>query len=1025
MTSLLRRRRLLTTSVLTSLALLGIADGSIAQTTPASPPPSAPPSPASAGSSQSGSPDTLQGVVVVGSRIKRNDFNSPSPIQVITAEQSTLAGLADTTTILQQASTAANANQINNFYTGFVTNGGPGVNTLDLRGLGPDRTLILLDGRRLGPAGTRGAVAAVDLNTIPSSIIDHVDILKDGASSIYGSDAVAGVVNIVTKKNTDGGEAHAYIKPTQYGGGNEYQADIAYSKSFNKGYFSVSGSIYEQQALYARQRKELNCVQDIATDPMTGNRLDLYDPSTKSYKCNNSAFINSFLDPFVTGANWVPSASAVAGGGLSGLDLNGLKSVGNTYGLDGSVGTPFGGPANAPFDIAASRASLAQSPNYSPLLGNNTAVSPVRRYTFFGTGGYEIDSHNQFYVQVLFNRRESSQVVYGQFFPILDPGNAFNIFNPSNANFTGIATAPYAISLYPIASDQRVDYGRIVAGFKGDVPALGSLKNWTYDIYAQYSRSDGTYGGDFIYNDRVNATAGSSNAAGCDPSAIAIGGGGKTLAQMEGANALCTPVNYSAAIFNNGQFTAAEQAYLFGYERGETIYDHAYLEGSVTGDLFTLPAGAVSAALGFHIRREDISDVPGANAQANNYWGLTSSGITRGADTVKEGFGEVRIPVVKNLPYIDSFEADLSGRYSSYNISGDAGTYKVGLDWKSTSWISFRASQGTSFRAPALFEHYLAPTSGFAGQVGNDPCVEYGQNHVSPIVAANCAAAGVPSNYNGQGASITVLQGGGSNLKPETSLAKTAGIVFTPHWFDLNFKIAADYFTYEVHQQIALFGVQGILTACYASQSYPNNPFCSLFTRDPSNHNILVVDNNYVNVSQQREQGLDVTTRFSHALPYQVNFSSDGEFTWTFDTKTTLLGGQSSNYLGTPGYPTFNGNISFRFDRGPWTVNWFTVMVGETSNLKIASGSLNNYLNLGLAANIQYKTPFYLEHTVSIRRKFGDTVLEAGVRNVFNQPPPAISNPSYTLNSTVGNAALASQYDFYGRSFFIDLDRKF
>ena len=147
-----------------------------------------------------------QEIVITGSRIREPaNFTSPDPIQVITSEQSTARGLSDTSSILQQSTIAANATQINNNFSGFVVNGGAGVNTVSLRGLGADRTLVLVDGQRVGPAGVSGTVGSVDLNTIPATMLDHVDILKDGSSSIYGSDAVAGVVNIVTKKNFDGG----------------------------------------------------------------------------------------------------------------------------------------------------------------------------------------------------------------------------------------------------------------------------------------------------------------------------------------------------------------------------------------------------------------------------------------------------------------------------------------------------------------------------------------------------------------------------------------------------------------------------------------------------------------------------------------------------------------------------------------------------------------------------------------------------------------------------------------------------
>jgi iron complex outermembrane receptor protein len=217
---------------------------------------SQPGQPGAAPASSSGS-GSVGEVVVTGSRIKTTTFNSPDPLTVITAEQAELSGGVDTAQILQLSAVAANAQQINNYFTGFVTTGGPGANTLSLRGLGSDRTLFLIDGQRLGPAGVGGTVGPIDLNVIPESMIDRIEILKDGASSIYGSDAVAGVVNIITKTDQDGGQIHAFANPSQGGGGEIYQINGSWGKTFDKGYISVGFDYYRQDELKLSQRSWL------------------------------------------------------------------------------------------------------------------------------------------------------------------------------------------------------------------------------------------------------------------------------------------------------------------------------------------------------------------------------------------------------------------------------------------------------------------------------------------------------------------------------------------------------------------------------------------------------------------------------------------------------------------------------------------------------------------------------------------------------------------------------------------------
>jgi iron complex outermembrane receptor protein len=230
------RHALLRTTVISGLAALAFAPAAMAQ--------------------QGTDVDEL---VVTGSRIKSTEYTSSSPIQVITGESQTLQGLVDTSQVLQQSSLAAGSFQVNNQLTGYVTTGGPGVNTVNLRGLGANRNLVLLNGRRVGPAGTRGTVGPVDLNVIPQSAINRIEILKDGASSVYGSDAVAGVINIITNDKIDGGQVEAYGNMSPDGGGEIFRINGVWGKTFDRGYFNVSADYYEQKVLRRQDRPDTSC----------------------------------------------------------------------------------------------------------------------------------------------------------------------------------------------------------------------------------------------------------------------------------------------------------------------------------------------------------------------------------------------------------------------------------------------------------------------------------------------------------------------------------------------------------------------------------------------------------------------------------------------------------------------------------------------------------------------------------------------------------------------------------------------
>ena len=191
----------------------------------------------------------------------------------------------------------------------------------------------------------------------------------------------------------------------------------------------------------------------------------------------------------------------------------------------------------------------------------------------------------------------------------------------------------------------------------------------------------------------------------------------------------------------NGHFTPAEAAFLYTNGTGHTTYDHAYIDGSITGDLFKLPAGPLGAAFGFEVRDEALDDTPAPDFIASNVYNFSTTGITKGSETTEEMYGELQIPIIKNVPLIQSFDAsNLSARFSNTTSYGSTVTYKGTADWKVTDWLAFRGTYGTGFRAPALYELFLADQTSFAGQLGLDPCIEYGTSGVSRQIKTNCAS---------------------------------------------------------------------------------------------------------------------------------------------------------------------------------------------------------------------------------------------------------------------------------------------
>ena len=249
-------------------------------------------------------------ITVTGSRLRRDAFNSVSPVQLITREEVTAAGFSSATEALQSTGVTTGGAQINNAFGGFVTDGGPGANTLSLRGLGPERTLILINGRRVAPSGTRGAVGSADLNVLPNAMIDHIEILKDGASSIYGSDAIAGVVNIVTMSDVEGATFEAQYKSPLDGGGERGRVSVAGGWSGDRWSFGGSLEFFDRTEITLADRDWTRATSTLLRDPVTGASLDFIDPLTGQPKCypitgtgSNGVTINTIGTNTITAAN--------------------------------------------------------------------------------------------------------------------------------------------------------------------------------------------------------------------------------------------------------------------------------------------------------------------------------------------------------------------------------------------------------------------------------------------------------------------------------------------------------------------------------------------------------------------------------------------------------------------------------------------------------------------------------------------------------------------------------------------------
>ena len=977
--------------------------------------------------------DDVETVVVTGSRIRRDEFSSSAPVQVITGEQATLEGLVDTAELLQQSTIASGSFQLNNQLTGFVTEGGGNINSVSLRGLGAQRTLVLLNGRRVGPAGTRGQVQAVDLNVIPQSMIERVEILKDGASSIYGSDAIAGVINIITRTNLDGIEASAYINRSFDGGGDIQRYNIGWGTTFDRGYIQAGFDYYRQDALTRGEREDTACAADYLFSPYTGNRMDHLDQVTGQPQCYN-----------------IFAQALRANPGPGTMDLI-YMNPGYNYVNAGNNSTVAGMARQA---RAGYPATFTYYRGEHPFFDRATVLSPVDRYTFTANGGFDLTPNIELYGEFLYNRRQSEQDGVRQFFPTVATSIPGAQRPDTGTPFVGSTILPIIPSTSD--NDQVIDYYRGVVGLRGTFGNAGFLSSWDWDIYGQVARSEGEYHTDSYYADRVAAVTGMTVSGAVN--ALAAGNPcytGPAITNVSGYNCATLlgaqpgGIPWTSRRVLEGNFTQAERDFLIFQQDGSTTYDHRYIEGSMAGDLFELPAGMVGAAIGFQLRSEEIDDIPDPMAQAANLWGQTAAGRTTGSDTVREVFGEFEIPLIRGFTGIDELTLNLSGRYSDYDSYGSSDTYKVGLNWQITPAWRLRATTGTSFRAPALYELYLANQTSFLGQTAIDPCLQW-EDSSNPFIVANCSADGIPIDYTAAGtSSATIITGGGLGvLEPETAEARTFGVIWTPAFID--FSIAVDYFEIDVENEVRTFGAGNIVGSCYRSDTFPADPFCTLFQRNGSArppqttlptagpNAIQYVNNSYVNVASQTNRGIDLTVRYGHEFGFG-DLTIDGQFTWQLEDRTTLFGASlPEDTNGDTNEPDFTGQVNIRFDRGDWTAFWGIDLMAKASDTEDFGGDVfafsryadipGGVLSTNCATNtppnycVYYKqyTEFQAYHDFSLRYRMDDWTFQAGVQNVFDERPPAQSNGQFRI----GTAAL-NQYDMVGRRAFLQISRRF
>lgn len=1043
-------------------------------------------------SNAKGQPADTGSIVVTGSRIRRSNFNTPSPVTIVTREDTVLAGTASTAETLQSASITSGTSQISNAFLGFLSEGGQGANTVGLRGLGSQRTLVLLNGRRLAPAGVGSQLVAADLNVLPTAVVQRIEVLREGASSIYGSDAIAGVVNIISDTKMNGITVDAYVDDPlnlKNGAGRTLRGSITAGKTFDRGYIMGSFEYRKRNGVRFADNPDWRC--PTAGLYQNGKEVGQIDPDTGKLAC----------------FSFGPSTSFAGSGIASGYGLYGgfFPYYGNIYTL-GRVSFQ-NGDINSPISVN----TFSQRPvKRAATQLQSHVISPLKTYTAYLNGAYQLDGlgNAEIYGEALFTRRQSHQEsasqfsidtlqldpnieIYGgntyyggpitNYHPPAQPGapvppnyraspffpNSFVIFGPySNYALGGGINRfnPFIMPQQLAKASQRVDYLRANAGLRGDT----GIGDWRYDANFQVSRTRS------VERNRNATLTTASNVlmtalapAGTPSQYITTALPGQAQAGRSYTCAsnvtngtynggTCVPLNiFDPDILINGNLSPDLYNYLYVPQVQRTHFDQNTLEVDFDGTLLNLPAGPVKGAVGFDYRTDKILNTPPVDAQNGQLYNYSNEGITRGKDAVAEAYAEINVPLLREKPLAYDLEFSASGRYTHYKSYGGGFVYRLNGQYAPTSFLRFRGSLGTNFRAPNLYEQFVNNQTGFYGG-GVDPCDAFGDLDPTTNTYKNCLAELTPIldnpntpqnealNYVNASSVLANTSGGKKSLKAERARSYGFGAVLTVPRRIADFSFAVDYFHTVVKNEVSSLGTN-ILNFCYDSDpaEFASSVYCSYINgRNPTGTaypgTIVSFQNPYLNLARQVVSGIDFNVRYSTPL-VGGRFTTEVQATRMLHQQLESYAGSGLfEYNGTPGYPGFGagpkwtGSLDARYERGPVTFRWGIDYIGRSSAEGLVEPNMLYPNNGGNGIGGQpYQEDLvagaYVEHGVSIQYKFPIATFTIGVKNLFDRKPPRFSDSQDPFGQyfRIANYFGGGAYDYLGRSVWANVTATF
>ena len=843
---------------------------------------------------------TLDRIEVTGSRIRQVDAETSSPVLSIDRAQLEQTGLTSVGDVLFNI-TSSDGGALRNITTS--TNGSDGTQNISLRGLGATRTLVLVNGRRWVTQGD----STVDLNTIPISVVERIEVLKDGASAVYGSDAIAGVVNVITRTNFEGAEARAYLGQYSKGDGFQEAYDFTLGANTDKINAVLSLSYTDQDPVMAGDR-------EISSVPVFGGGDFESGGLYGSGSTLRGQFVRCATATTATSTGF-RTCTPVAGGPYT------LER-----GADGRQASDFRRFVSYTFDGSGS----SDRYNFAPV---NYLLQPIERFNVYGQGTLRLTDSVNANVMATYVKRRSVQ-------QLAEVPLTMDIRGTSGPQW---AFAPTATNVFnPFGQDLRSTNFRMQAvgprkpSYDNDNIAVTTWFDGAFDLFSRNMYWDAGYS----YMESTITTSGENyinlanlrNAVG--PS-FRDAQGVLRCGTATAIIANCTPFNvFGGADLGLGQGVITQDEYdrminYVSYTKNErqknTTKDYFV---NLTGDIVDLPAGPLGFAVGFEHRRTSFANTPDALV-AGGFSSDNFSEPTSGSVNSDEWYAELNIPLLADIPLAKLLEVNLATRASSYDSSGffggetvnpdigDDTSSKIGLKWQVFDDLMIRGTYSESFRAPSVTDLFAGGGESFP--TATDPCntLNYAR---ATTDRARCTANGVPVGGVVQANSqIRSLVGGNPSLQPEFGETRTLGVVYSPSFVEgLDFSL--DWYEIELEDVISFRGAQSVLNGCYrtdAADDIPQDQYCSFVVRD-STGNIVDLRQTQFNVDQGKVEGYDFAVKYR--MP-ETSFGKFG-FQWdnTYQVENTLFG-TVGEYNGAPTW-RLRSNLTTTWQKGDFDASW-------------------------------------------------------------------------------------------------------